>query len=149
MGNKDNTVWIIVGIVAALLLGGIMGSCSGGLIGYGLGQRFSTRSLPTVFPEIQVPPARSEAAPILVTQVIAGSPADKAGIQVGDLISAVDGIELTKNNTIDTLLQKYQPGDLVKATVHRGSSQMDIAIQLEANPELADRVWLGIYYRQQ
>jgi len=151
--NHDNTVWIVIGIIVALLLGGVMGACTGGMLGYGIGRRIEPRNaISVVLPEatrIPTPTAEPETAAVLVTRVIIASPADKAGIKIGDRIVALDGVKLTRENTMDTLLHKYSPGDTVVATVIRGSRQMDISIKLEADPRQPDRVWLGIYYRQQ
>ena len=152
--DKDKTVWIVIGIIAALLLGCVMGACSGGLIGYSLAKRAAIRSEATfISPRATVasraPSSQSESVPVLVTRVVPDSPAEKAGIMVGDKIIALGGVELTQEQTIDNLMQQYTPGDTLTVTVLRSGRQIEISIILEANPSQTDRAWLGIYYRQQ
>lgn len=43
--------------------------------------------------------------------VIPGSPADKAGLQANDIISAINGEKIDEKHSLVGLLQKYQPGE--------------------------------------
>lgn len=54
-----------------------------------------------------------------VSKVESASPAEKAGIQVGDIIVEIDGNVITQTTQMTTYLQSRQPGDRVKLKVYR------------------------------
>ena len=60
-----------------------------------------------------------------VREVEAGSPAEKAGIQVGDIIVEIDGNVITKNTQMTSYLQSKQAGDRVKIKVYRVEGGLD------------------------
>lgn len=55
--------------------------------------------------------------------IVSGSPADKAGLQTGDIITALDGDRVDQNNPLGTAIQKYQPGDKVEITYLRNKKE--------------------------
>lgn len=56
--------------------------------------------------------------------VIPGSPADKAGIVENDIITKIDGAEITENNSLSKILQQYNVGDEIEVTyLHKGQEQ--------------------------
>lgn len=75
------------------------------------------------------PPADSS-----VPSVVAGGPADQAGIQVGDIITKVNGTAVDENYSLTSLLGKYQPGDKVKLTVVNGSKTRTVTVTLGTAP---------------
>ncbi len=62
--------------------------------------------------------------------VAPGSPADKAGLQAGDIITKVNSDNVTQAQGLTTLLNRYQPGDSVKITVERGGKTITISVTL-------------------
>ena len=59
-----------------------------------------------------------------VTTVVSGSPADKAGLKAGDVITAIDGNAITTADDLTAQVGAHQPSDVVTVTVTRnGSSQ--------------------------
>jgi 2-alkenal reductase len=66
----------------------------------------------------------------LVSNVTAGSPADKAGMKKGDIILAIDGKTIDSDNTLFSLLSKHNPGDKVKLTVLRSGSNTNMTIEV-------------------
>ena len=50
---------------------------------------------------------------------MAGSPAAKAGLQAGDLITAVNGTTVTSVNQFVAAIANYAPGETVTLTVKR------------------------------
>lgn len=63
-----------------------------------------------------------------VSQVSAGGPAQKAGLEANDLIIAVGSASLGKDAGLEELLQKFQPGDSVALTVLRGKNQTTLIL---------------------
>ncbi|HEU5434195.1 MAG TPA: trypsin-like peptidase domain-containing protein [Thermomicrobiales bacterium] len=56
---------------------------------------------------------------VYVMNVLPGSPADQAGVEAGDLITAIDGRAVDQQHSFTERLFTYQPGDKVKLTVLR------------------------------
>lgn len=74
----------------------------------------------------------SGAAPI-----VPGSPAAKAGLQAGDLITAVNGTPVASVNQFVATIANYAPGDTVTLTVNRGGQNKSIKLTLAAQPASA------------
>ena len=73
---------------------------------------------------------------VTVSTVVAGSPADQAGLKVGDTITAVDGKKVTKGSELVSDIASRKPGSKVALTfVRNGKTQ-------EANVTIADRAKL-------
>ncbi|HEU5330344.1 MAG TPA: trypsin-like peptidase domain-containing protein [Thermomicrobiales bacterium] len=66
----------------------------------------------------------------LVTQVTRGGPFDAAGIQVGDVVIAVEGKQIDKDSSLSFLLLAYKPGDKVNITVARGQERQAVQVTL-------------------
>ncbi len=64
--------------------------------------------------------------------VVPDSPAAKAGIKAGDIISSFDDVTLNEFNTIADLLSDYRPGDTVTVTVRRGQETKKITVTLDS-----------------
>ncbi len=63
--------------------------------------------------------------------VAKNSPAEKAGLQAEDIILAVNGVKVDENNSLGTLIQRYQVGETVKLTIRRGDKDLTISVLLE------------------
>lgn len=66
--------------------------------------------------------------------VIAGSPADKAGIKDGDIITKVNNKSVDQNNSLTSLLSQYNVGDKVTLTVVRDGKTTTLTATLTAAP---------------
>ncbi len=62
--------------------------------------------------------------------IVSGSPADKAGLKDGDIITAVNGIALSSSIQLSSLTSMMAPGDKVTLTVLRGSDTLTIIVEL-------------------
>ena len=56
---------------------------------------------------------------VLVEGVLAGSPAEAAGIKAGDVILSVDGKSVNAANEIQMLIAEHRPGDVVTLKIFR------------------------------
>ena len=63
--------------------------------------------------------------------VIPGSPADKAGLKENDIITKINGEEITEDNSLTKILQKYNVGDSIDLTVLRQGKEENVKLTLE------------------
>ena len=78
---------------------------------------------------------------VRAVQVFEDSPAQKAGIEVGDILIAINDklIEASEQSDIDvlpTMIRRYAIGSTVKITLLRNSKQLDLSIKLGTSPRL-------------
>ena len=66
-----------------------------------------------------------------VVSVVENSPADKAGIQVNDIITAVDGNSVSSGEALSIMINSYNIGDQITLTIKRGNSSVSISVTLE------------------
>ena len=79
-----------------------------------------------------------------VTQVTDGSPAAKAGLRAGDVITAVDGVGLRDFNELRTMIANLSPGQRVVLSLKRDDTDMDVSVTLAKRSEyLAERTTSG------
>ena len=72
-----------------------------------------------------------------VLTVVSGSPASDAGMQQGDLITAIDGKAITSTQQFIETVDTYAPGRTVTLTVKRGSSTLHPKLTLGTRPTTA------------
>jgi putative serine protease PepD len=65
--------------------------------------------------------------------LVPGGPAEKAGLQPGDVITAIDGTPVTDSSELIVAIRSREPGDTVTLTVQRGGSEQKIDVTLAAN----------------
>ncbi|MDP4676783.1 MAG: trypsin-like peptidase domain-containing protein [Candidatus Nanopelagicales bacterium] len=66
----------------------------------------------------------------LIEEVTAGGPAANAGIQPGDVITAVDGRPVTDARTLVIAIRSNAPGDSIVLTVNRAGQQEQVSVIL-------------------
>lgn len=96
-------------------------------------------------PDILTLPAEL-AGGAMISEVVADSPAEAAGLEVGDLITAVDGTALDANHTLADLIGSYDPGDEVTLQLTRGDEELELTATLGENPDTAGKAYLGVRY---
>lgn len=73
----------------------------------------------------------TDAAPAVVN----GSPADKAGLKEGDIITKVNGEVVDQDNPLATRLGKYGVGETIEITYLRDGKEQKTKVTLEAAPQ--------------
>lgn len=85
---------------------------------------------------------------VLISQVLAGSPAKQAGLRAGDVIVAVGGRDITSARGLTDLLEGYAPGDKLDIAFVREREKRSLQIELVSlSPRLgaAHRLPYGKY----
>lgn len=67
---------------------------------------------------------------VYVQKVVAGSPADKAGLQKGDIIVSLNDVKMDDSHDYLNVLYNYQPGDRVSLGVIRDGKDLNLNITL-------------------
>ncbi len=79
-----------------------------------------------------------QTAGALVNSVEKGGPAEKAGVEAGDIILKVDGRDVVNSSTLPRIITQVKPGTKVTLTVWRKGAQRDVAVTVaelkEAEP---------------
>lgn len=65
-----------------------------------------------------------------VQEVVKGSGADKAGVEIGDIITTIDGVKLTEENSLAKVISGKKVGDSVKIRVFRDGQTLDLTAVL-------------------
>ena len=77
---------------------------------------------------------------VYVASVVDGSGAAQAGIQQGDVITAIDGNTVTSMNELQSALDSYSAGDTVTITVSRqqgqGFQESDVSVTLSSASDM-------------
>jgi serine protease Do len=66
--------------------------------------------------------------------VVPDSPADKAGVKTGDIITSVDGRRIDSKQALDDILTEYEPGDTVTLEVLREGQTLELDVKLGTRP---------------
>jgi serine protease Do len=71
---------------------------------------------------------------VLVREVVPGSPAERAGIRAGDVLTAVEGTKLADADTLRAAIRRAHVGDTLKLDGFRGSRAMTFEVKLGEMP---------------
>ena len=66
----------------------------------------------------------------MVCEVDEGGPADKAGILEGDVITAVNGTEISNYSELGSILSQGKEGDKYTLTINRDGDTVEIKVKL-------------------
>jgi serine protease Do len=66
--------------------------------------------------------------------VVAGSPAEKAGLRQGDIVTSLDGQRIDSANSLEDLLVTKAPGDVVQLEVLRAGDTITLSLTLGTRP---------------
>jgi S1-C subfamily serine protease len=69
-----------------------------------------------------------------LNRVVAGSPADKAGLKAGDVVTVMDGRKILKTEDLRLAIQARRPGETVELTYNRAGTEYKTRITLGEAP---------------
>lgn len=72
---------------------------------------------------------------VLVARAAEGSPAEKAGLNQGDVIVKVDGQAVTNSKEVQAIVRKHKPGDNVEFLLARGDELVAATIKIGDYPQ--------------
>jgi S1-C subfamily serine protease len=84
---------------------------------------------------------------VVVTELVADGPAEKAGLKSGDRITHLDGEEIGVGTSLADKLEEYMPGQVVEVTIMRDGAEETMKVELSEHPDKPGVPYLGIYYR--
>jgi len=73
----------------------------------------------------------------LVSEVRPGSPADKAGVRRGDVITELDGQAVSDSNALRNQVSRLQPGTTASLRLFRSGQERQVSVQLAELPRTA------------
>ena len=73
---------------------------------------------------------------LTVLKVVPGSPAEASGIQAGDQLFALNGVEINDRNSeaLSKAKKEWKPGQAVNYTIRRDGSQRQVTVTLAPMP---------------
>lgn len=66
--------------------------------------------------------------------VVPGTPAEQAGLQQNDIITAINGTSLAEGNSLRQVIKQYKPGDTVTLTILRDGKEQTKELTLAVRP---------------
>lgn len=71
---------------------------------------------------------------VAVEKVLEGSPAERAGIQAGDVIVRVNNDDITSTQKLTRLIGEFSPDHTARITVFRGGSERELSVTIGKRP---------------
>ncbi|GAA3835351.1 S1C family serine protease [Nocardioides panacisoli] len=63
--------------------------------------------------------------------IVDGSPAEDAGLEKGDLVTAVNGVKVTDGISLIVAIRTHQPGETIEFTIERGEDEKTVEVTLD------------------
>ncbi|MBI2304281.1 MAG: PDZ domain-containing protein [Chloroflexi bacterium] len=80
---------------------------------------------------------------VIISQVLPQSPAAQSGLQVKDIVTAINGKAVANSKELKDAISKLAPGSSVTVTVKRGDTTKDVAVTLGTAPVQPSRKFGG------
>lgn len=166
---------IALGVLAACAMLLVAGGVMGGMVGYASARFTARQVLPHALEQPTEPPQSWQETPdqewqwpmpfrqapetlwglvtaVRVTEVVPESPADEGGLEVDDVIIAIDGKALDAEHELSEAVHGHDPGDEILLTViRRGDDtevlEVEVTLGRDTDEEGELVAYLGIWYR--
>lgn len=84
---------------------------------------------------------------VMIIEIAAGSPAEKAGLKAGEAITMIDGKPVTEQKDLTGVVAAKKPGDTLSLeVVAADGAKRAVSVTLADNPSKAGTAYLGIRY---
>ena len=152
--ENQNRVAKVVLLLAGFFLVLCVGMAIGGVLLYGVTRFVDVRSHTQVesfdlrFGDLPEGPSIQVVVPgVRVVEVVPGGPAERAGLEAGDRILAVDRRQVGPESDLADLISAYEPGDRVTLEVQSpGQKSRKVRVKLGENPDRPGAPYLGVRY---
>lgn len=102
----------------------------GGVIGTKPSLGATTYELSAISPRVLRNRGITATTGVVITEITASGAADKAGLQVGDVITGVDGKAVASVTDLDTAIHAHKVGDTVTLAIDRSGTQSKVKVTL-------------------
>jgi putative serine protease PepD len=92
------------------------------------------KTVQTGYLGVTMAPATGGQDGALVQEITPGSPAERAGLRVGDLVVAIDGKAVVSYSELGARIRAHKPGDKVTLKVVRGGNETTVTATLAQRP---------------
>jgi putative serine protease PepD len=65
-----------------------------------------------------------------IDSVQADTPAEKAGLEAGDVVTSLDGVSITNGVSLIVAIRTHQPGDTVEMVIERDGHEKTLSVTL-------------------
>ena len=89
-----------------------------------------TLRYPVIGAKVQT--GRDEGTGAAIDEVVDGTPADRSGLQKGDVVTKVDGERVTDGISLIVAIRSHQPGETLEFTVERDGRERTISVTLDS-----------------
>jgi len=72
---------------------------------------------------------------VLISEVVRGGPADKAGVKPGDILTMISDKALTDSNTMLEVISAIPPGETVPLKLLRNQSEKVVQVKVGKRPK--------------
>jgi S1-C subfamily serine protease len=72
----------------------------------------------------------NNATGVVIAGTVANTPANKAGLVAGDVITSIDGQSVTSGSALQTILLTKKPGDTIKLTYHVNTNATPVTVKI-------------------
>src|SRR5260370_25692692 len=104
--------------------------CTDGVAGGSIGVQFNA------VPSAAVARVYGAKTGVTITDVVAGKPAEKAGLQIGDTITSVNGKPVKSGDELVNIISAVKPGNKVELTYIRNCLEKKASVSLEDRTKL-------------
>ena len=70
---------------------------------------------------------------VIITKILPNTPADNAGLKVGDIITEIENYKINNENTIFGVFQEFRVEQEIKVKIIRDNSEKIKTMKLEKN----------------
>lgn len=93
---------------------------------------------------------QDDAGTMTILDVVAGSPAEKAGFRVGDVFYAVNGVEFSEANQdkLKAIKTTLKPGTKAMYTVKRDGASKELGATLGTMPDEVYNAWVAEHMKE-
>ena len=166
------TIVVLAGILFSCVAGALAGGAAGFLVARQQGRVAAERVLeqglvelpglperipglwrrqeqfPGLVPEGGMPPFRIVPGlqGALIREVVPETPAGEAGLEVGDIIIALDRTPIDRAHALPDVVGQYEPGDRVTVYFLRAGEKESALVKLAAHPDDPERAYLGVSF---